>query len=177
MTTDDPARRPGHYSAGIIGLSGIAVNRDPRATHPALGQKHGWTHAAAYDLVPSTEVVAICDLQPALIAKMAASLQELTSGRFVLGYGVGTGRETEYTQFGYTMPRPRVRVEMLEEALQVIKLLWTESPANFSGKYYWVADNRAAPKPNPVPPSWLAAPASAARCGSLPATPTGGTSV
>ena len=116
-----------------------------------------WTHvawlAARYTGIQiGTHVLANPFRNPALIAKMAASLQALTSGRFVLGYGVGTGRETEYTQFGYTLPRPRVRVEMLEEALQVIKLLWTESPANFSGKYYWVADNRSAPKPNPVPP-------------------------
>ena len=69
MSTDDPPqpRRQGHYRAGIIGLGGIAVNRGPRATHPALGKKHGWTHAAAHDLVFGTELVAICDLQPALI--------------------------------------------------------------------------------------------------------------
>lgn len=89
---------------------------------------------------------------PALTAKMAASLQDLSSGRFVLGYGVGTGNVAEYDGYGYHFPTPRVRVEMLEEALQVIKTLWTDSPANFSGKYYSLSNAQCEPRPDPPPP-------------------------
>ena len=72
---------------------------------------------------------------PALLAKMGASLQAISSGRFILGYGAGW-HEPEYKAYGYDFPRPRVRIEMMEEGIQVIKALWTQSPASFSGKYY-----------------------------------------
>jgi alkanesulfonate monooxygenase SsuD/methylene tetrahydromethanopterin reductase-like flavin-dependent oxidoreductase (luciferase family) len=89
---------------------------------------------------------------PALTAKMAASLQDISAGRFILGYGVGTGRVEEYDGYGYPFPTPRVRVEMMEEALQVIKTLWTDMPANFSGKYYSLSNAHCEPRPNPAPP-------------------------
>ena len=88
---------------------------------------------------------------PALMAKMGASLQTLTEGRFILGYGAGW-HEGEHNAFGFGYASPRVRIEMLEEGVQVIKALWTESPANFSGKHYQVVDAYCEPRPEPVPP-------------------------
>ena len=88
---------------------------------------------------------------PALLAKMGASLQAISSGRFILGYGAGW-HEPEYKAYGYDFPRPRVRIEMMEEGIQVIKALWTQSPASFSGKYYQVDNAYCEPRPDPVPP-------------------------
>ena len=88
---------------------------------------------------------------PSLMAKMGASLQSLTEGRFILGYGAGW-HEGEHNAFGFGYPSPRVRVEMLEEGVQVIKALWTESPANFSGVHYRIANASCEPRPDPVPP-------------------------
>ena len=88
---------------------------------------------------------------PALLAKMGASLQAISSGRFILGYGAGW-HEPEYTAYGYDFPRPRVRIEMMEEGIQVIRAMWTQSPASFSGKYYQVAGAYCEPRPDPVPP-------------------------
>src|SRR5512134_3366715 len=60
---------------------------------------------------------------PALVALMGASFQFLSGGRFL--FGIGTGwLEEEYKAFGYNFPPARVRVEQLEEALQIIKALW-----------------------------------------------------
>src|SRR5207245_7286007 len=86
----------------------------------------------------------------ALLAKMAASLQELTGGRFILGIGAGW-HEEEYRAYGYDFPSDAVRVEQLEEALQIIKAMWTEEKATFEGKHYRVIEARCAPRPDPMP--------------------------
>ncbi len=54
------------YRAGIIGLSGIAANRQGPETHPALGSTHGGSHADAYQLVSQADVVAVCELRTEL---------------------------------------------------------------------------------------------------------------
>jgi len=72
---------------------------------------------------------------PALLAKMGATLHFLSNGRFILGLGAGWHAE-EYRAYGYDFPPPRVRVEQLEEALQIIKAMWTEEQASFAGRYY-----------------------------------------
>jgi F420-dependent oxidoreductase-like protein len=90
---------------------------------------------------------------PALLAKMAASLDQVSNGRFLLGLGAGW-MEEEYRAYGYPFPSIRVRLEQLEEALVVIKLLLSEQRASFQGKYYSVADAPNNPKPvqRPRPP-------------------------
>jgi alkanesulfonate monooxygenase SsuD/methylene tetrahydromethanopterin reductase-like flavin-dependent oxidoreductase (luciferase family) len=88
---------------------------------------------------------------PALLAKMAATLQVLTHGRFILGLGAGHSEE-EYRAYGYEFPKDSVRIGQLEEALQIIRTMWTESPASFDGRYYHVQDAYCEPKPNPYPP-------------------------
>src|SRR5215208_7148448 len=62
---------------------------------------------------------------PALLAKMGATLQFLSGGRFILGIGAG-GDAEEHRAYGYDFPLGGVRVEQLEETLQIIKALWTE---------------------------------------------------
>ena len=93
---------------------------------------------------------------PALVARMAATLQYLSGGRFLLGIGAGW-HEAEYKAFGYDFPPARVRVEQLEEALQIIKAMWTETKATFSGKYYRVDGADCEPKPDPLPPIMVGA--------------------
>jgi alkanesulfonate monooxygenase SsuD/methylene tetrahydromethanopterin reductase-like flavin-dependent oxidoreductase (luciferase family) len=88
---------------------------------------------------------------PALLAKMAASLQWLTGGRLILGIGAGW-KEDEYRAYGYEYPLPATRIGELEESVQIIRKLWTESPASFQGKYYSIANAVVAPHPNPLPP-------------------------
>lgn len=88
---------------------------------------------------------------PALLAKTAATLQLLSGGRLLFGIGAGW-LEREYHQYGYDFPRPAVRIAQLEEAVQIIKLLWTQKRATFHGKYYHVEDAICEPKPDPLPP-------------------------
>ena len=60
---------------------------------------------------------------PALLAKMAATLQFLTDGRLVLGLGAGWHDE-EYRSYGYEYPSRKERVDQLEEVLTILRLMW-----------------------------------------------------
>lgn len=88
---------------------------------------------------------------PPLVAKMSATLQELSGGRFVLGYGAGW-LEEEYAAYGYPYPSTRRRIEQMTEAIQVIRALWTQEPATFTGRDYQVKELHLNPRPDPAPP-------------------------
>jgi alkanesulfonate monooxygenase SsuD/methylene tetrahydromethanopterin reductase-like flavin-dependent oxidoreductase (luciferase family) len=93
---------------------------------------------------------------PALVAKMGATLQFLSGGRFLLGIGAGWNEE-EYTAYGYDFPLAGVRVEQTEEALHIIRSLWTEQKVTFSGAHYRVYEAECEPKPDPLPPIMVGA--------------------
>jgi len=90
---------------------------------------------------------------PALVAKMAASLDQISGGRLELGMGAGWMDE-EYRAYGYNFPGVRTRIEQLDEALEVIRRLFTERRSTFQGKYYAVDDapNNPKPRQRPAPP-------------------------
>src|SRR5215217_8816790 len=67
---------------------------------------------------------------PALIAKMGATLHFMSGGNFVLGLGAG-GQKAEYLAYGYDFPRGSIRVAELEEALQLIRAMWTQERVTF----------------------------------------------
>ena len=88
---------------------------------------------------------------PALTAKMAASLQWLTGGRYIFGIGAGW-LEEEYKAYNWPFPRPAARIRQLEEAVEITKLLWTVSPASYEGRYYRIENAHCHPQPDPLPP-------------------------
>lgn len=87
---------------------------------------------------------------PPLLAKMAASLQEFSQGRLILGYGAGW-HEAEYRAYGYEFPSTPVRIAQMVEGLQVMRAMWTQAPATYLGTHYQVRDAYCEPRPNPVP--------------------------
>jgi alkanesulfonate monooxygenase SsuD/methylene tetrahydromethanopterin reductase-like flavin-dependent oxidoreductase (luciferase family) len=88
---------------------------------------------------------------PALLAKMAVTLQYLTRGRFILGIGAGWQAD-EYDAYGYDFPSPGTRVEQLAEAIDVLRAMWTQSPATYEGRHYRVRNAYCEPRPNPMIP-------------------------
>jgi len=93
---------------------------------------------------------------PSVSAKMAASLDAISRGR--LDFGIGAGWfEPEFTAYGLDFPKASVRIEQLEEALMIIKKMWTEEKATFRGKYYHIQDAYCTPRPvqKPHPPIWI----------------------
>src|SRR5713226_4283755 len=74
---------------------------------------------------------------PALLAKMASTVDALSHGR--LDFGIGAGwYEEEYRAYGYPYPETRERLQRLREAIQVILAMWTQDEASFEGTYYQV---------------------------------------
>ncbi len=88
---------------------------------------------------------------PALVAKMAAVLQVLSGGRLILGIGAGW-KENEQRAYGYDFPADKVRLDQLEEAVQIIRKMWTEDAPSFHGTYYSIENAYCFPRPDPVPP-------------------------
>lgn len=92
---------------------------------------------------------------PAYTAKMAANLQLLTKGKFILGIGAGW-KEDEYRAYGYPYPSAGERIAQLDEAVQIIRLMWRESPATFHGNYYHIDNAECIPEPVPAIPLLIA---------------------
>ncbi len=82
---------------------------------------------------------------PALLAKMASTVDALSHGRLVFGIGAGW-YEHEYNAYGYGFPETKERLARLQEAVQVILALWTQEEAQFEGKYYQVSGAINQPK-------------------------------
>jgi len=83
---------------------------------------------------------------PAVLAKMAANVDIMSGGRLICGVGAGW-QENEHAAYGipfYTLPQ---RLERLDEACQILKLLWTEPRTSFEGRHYRLAAAPLFPKP------------------------------
>jgi len=89
---------------------------------------------------------------PALLAKMAATLQVLSGGRFILGLGAGW-KEDEYHAYGYDFPPLPVRMAQMTEAIQICRAMWdpAQPEASFAGEHYQISNAVCNPKP-PAPP-------------------------
>jgi F420-dependent oxidoreductase-like protein len=83
---------------------------------------------------------------PAVLAKSIATIDQLSGGRVVLGLG-GGWHQGEYHAYGIPFPSVGERLRILEEAIQCVRLLFTEEVANFEGEHFQLRDARLEPKP------------------------------
>lgn len=83
---------------------------------------------------------------PAILAKMAVTVDHLSNGRLILGMGAGWN-EREHAAYGIDFPPARERVDRLGEALEMIELLETQDRTTYRGRYYRLEDAPFAPKP------------------------------
>lgn len=90
---------------------------------------------------------------PALLAKMAATLQGLSNRRFILGIGAGW-KEDEYHAYGYDFPPGPVRITQMAEAIQLCKAMWdpAQTEPTFHGEHYRIDGAVCNPKPDSPPP-------------------------
>jgi len=123
---------------------------------PARGPWEAWTLMAA--LAASTSHVRIGPLvactnfhNPALLAKQAATIDEIAGGRFVLGLGAGWN-ETEFRAFGFAYDH---RVDRFEEAFTIIRTLLQDGAIDFDGRFYQARDCELLPRPRPGGPPLL----------------------
>jgi alkanesulfonate monooxygenase SsuD/methylene tetrahydromethanopterin reductase-like flavin-dependent oxidoreductase (luciferase family) len=96
-------------------------------------------------------VLAVGFRHPALLAKMAATLQALSAGRCILAIG-GGWREEEYRAYGYPFPSAAVRIKQLAEAVEILRRMWTEPEPTFQGRYFHIDRAYCVPRPDPLPP-------------------------
>ena len=93
---------------------------------------------------------------PALLAKMAASVDVMSGGRLEFGIGAGW-KELEYRAYGYEFPPAGVRVDQLVDTIEICRRMWTEEKATYEGKHYRISDAQCSPKPVQRPlPMWIA---------------------
>ena len=83
---------------------------------------------------------------PALLAKIAATVDVMSEGRVEVGMGAGWF-EREHLGYGIPFPSTRTRIDMLGESLEILRRMWTEHEVSFSGRYYQIEAGRCSPKP------------------------------
>jgi len=110
-----------------------------------------WALARYPDKTCGHEVLCNSFRNPAHTAKMVATAQALSGGRVILGIGAGWNRE-EYLAYGWPFPPTPVRIAQLGEAIELIRRLWSDSPASYAGEHYRIADAHCEPPPVPIPP-------------------------
>lgn len=143
--------------AGIAADSGRGRSEAPKSL-PLL---ECWTalSALARDttrLRLGTSVLCNSYRHPAVLAKMAATLDVISEGRLDLGLGAGWFQR-EFEAYGIPFPSVRDRVSALDEALQVIRAVWTEANPTYAGQFYTLDGAICDPPPVqlPHPPLWI----------------------
>ena len=96
-------------------------------------------------------VINVTNRHPAVLARMASTLQIASGGRLILGMGIG-GAPREHAAYGIEFPEAQERVERLTEAVAVIRALWTGGPVTRPSPYYPLTAAHAFPVPTPPPP-------------------------
>ena len=92
---------------------------------------------------------------PGVLAKMAATIDHISGGRVTLGLGAGWNAE-EYAAYGFHFPRAGVRLDILEESIQIVRAMLTQDKTTFLGKHFRVEAARCEPKPvQAALPLWI----------------------
>jgi len=115
-------------------------------------------------------VLNVMNRHPAVVARMASTLQIASGGRLTLGIGIG-GHPREHAAYGIDFPDAAERAARLEEAIAVVRALWTGGPITRTSPFYPLQDAHAWPTPTP-PSGWCPIPAP--RSWSRGADPAGG---
>jgi F420-dependent oxidoreductase-like protein len=118
----------------------------------------GWTTQSVVAGLTSrikigTLVTGIVYRHPSVLAKVGATLDVLSKGRLYMGIGAAWNVD-EATAYGIPFPPVKERMQRLEEAVQIIRKMWIEENATFTGKFYQIRNANCNPKPiqKPHPP-------------------------
>jgi alkanesulfonate monooxygenase SsuD/methylene tetrahydromethanopterin reductase-like flavin-dependent oxidoreductase (luciferase family) len=115
-----------------------------------------WIAARTSTIKVASRVLAVPFRRPAMVAKLAASLDALSGGRFILGLGAGYS-DPEIAAVGGPAQSPAAKIDGLAEAIQVIRGAWTCAGYSQDGRHYSVRDLEMEPRPSPPIPIWLGA--------------------
>jgi alkanesulfonate monooxygenase SsuD/methylene tetrahydromethanopterin reductase-like flavin-dependent oxidoreductase (luciferase family) len=117
-----------------------------------------WLAARSTRIRLAPLVLALPNRHPAVLAKMAETLDRLSAGRLVLTLGSGASmNDPAFRAFGLAQRSPREKVGALEEAIDVLRGLWSSSGFSYAGQHFQTEGATIEPKPSHPIPIWLGA--------------------
>ncbi|MGH2589993.1 MAG: LLM class flavin-dependent oxidoreductase [Actinomycetota bacterium] len=139
-----------------LGFDMVSIWDHPHGENPSFETwtLMTWVAARTSRIAVASDVLGLPFRLPALTAKMAESLDRLSGGRLILGIGAG-GADAEFAGYGAPVRTPREKIEALEEALRVIRGVWSEPTFTFTGRHYRNDSALLEPKPARAIPIWL----------------------
>ena len=150
----DPVADARH--AERLGFDFVSANDHPEGTQPTheTWTMLTWIAAATSRITVASRVLGVPYRSPAIVAKMAATLDGLSGGRLILGLGGGYS-DHEFKALGLRVPTPREKIDGLEEAIRITLGLWSESAFTFEGRYFHTVAAELEPKPSRRIPIWV----------------------
>ncbi len=139
-----------------LGFDFVSASDHPCGTSPSFETwtMLTWLAARTSRIGVATRVLGVPYRPPAMVAKMAESLDRLSGGRLILGLGGGYSDE-EFRAFGLRVPSPRDKVDGMAEAITICRGLWSQRSFTFNGRLYHTQNADAEPKPTRPIPIWL----------------------
>jgi alkanesulfonate monooxygenase SsuD/methylene tetrahydromethanopterin reductase-like flavin-dependent oxidoreductase (luciferase family) len=143
-------------AAEEFGFDFVSASDHPSGTHPTYETWTllTWIAAATSRIAIASRVLSLPFRSPALVAKMAESLDRLAGNRLILGLGAGAA-DSELRAFGLPVPSARDKVDGLADALQVIRGLWQQPAFSYAGRVHTAQAAELEPKPQRPIPIWL----------------------
>jgi alkanesulfonate monooxygenase SsuD/methylene tetrahydromethanopterin reductase-like flavin-dependent oxidoreductase (luciferase family) len=150
---DDPVAMAAR--AEELGLDFVSASDHPAGSAPTFETWTllSWIASATSRIRIATRVLGIPYRSPVMVAKMAETFDRLSAGRLILGLGSGSADE-EHKAFGLGVRSPREKTTGLEEAVTIVRGLWTTS-FSFEGEIYRTEEATIEPKPRQAIPIWL----------------------
>lgn len=150
----DPVAEARH--AEELGFEFVSANDHPCGTSPTneVWTMLAWIASATSRIQVASRVLGVPYRPPPMVAKMAETLDRLSGGRLILGLGGGAS-DDEFRAFGLDVPNSRQKIDGLEDAVRILRGLWSERNYTFAGRRYRTEDANLEPKPGRRIPIWL----------------------
>jgi alkanesulfonate monooxygenase SsuD/methylene tetrahydromethanopterin reductase-like flavin-dependent oxidoreductase (luciferase family) len=145
-------------AAEDLGFDFVSASDHPSGDHPTYETwtMLTWMAASTSRIRIASRVLSLPFRSPALVAKMAESLDRLACGRLILGLGAGAA-DAELRAFGLPVPSTREKIEGLVDAMHIIRGLWGQPTFTYSGTVHRTDAAELEPKPERSIPIWLGA--------------------
>ncbi|MEV4312043.1 LLM class flavin-dependent oxidoreductase [Actinocrispum sp. NPDC049592] len=142
-------------SADELGFELFSLSDHLHGTQPSADPwtTLSWLAGQTRTIKLGGNVFALPYRHPAVLAKMAATFDQMAPGRLVLGLGAG-GHDHEFTAFGLPVRTPGGKIGAQREAIAIMRRLWTGDETTFEGRHFTVRSAQISPKAGPIP-IWL----------------------
>jgi alkanesulfonate monooxygenase SsuD/methylene tetrahydromethanopterin reductase-like flavin-dependent oxidoreductase (luciferase family) len=143
-------------SADELGFDLFTLSDHLHTDRPTIEPWTGlsWLAGKTERIELGTNVLGLPYRPPAVLAKMAETLDRVSDGRLVLGLGAG-GYDHEFSAFGLTVRTPGAKITAQREAVAIMRALWRQESTTFEGSEFSVTEARIDPLPEHPIPIWL----------------------